>query len=290
MNRDHPPGGLNLARALLSGKDYTHYLRRQGYLLRLVRETPAWRVGAAWRDQKEIPLATTATWTLTGADPAVIDNLAAAGGRVHELEYTLGVRWPVLRGWSEVEHATSGDALGSDFEYRRTRGASGLELPLGRSVSLVPQAEYGRLSGQMTPQAAFYLGGWHSLRNLHRDEKGGTGLALARLDVIWTADVLEVARIPHPEAFPIQVGAFGGVGAVWGEDPYGGPTVAGTDWPEDREWYPEAGLSLLYRPGLPEPNAYLRLSYAVGLGPREHDGRWSIQYTRPLDLVHPFGD
>jgi hypothetical protein len=290
MNRDHPPGGINLARALFAGTDYSHYLRRQGYEVRLASENDAVRAEVAWRDHKEMPVATTATWTITRARAKLEFNQPAAEGRARELVYGLGLRWPRLNGWSDFEYTTSGDAIGSDFEYRRAGAALGLEVPLGRAASLVPQVEYGRMWGTMTPQSAYYIGGSYSLRSLHRDADGGTGLAIARLDLIWSGDLLETARIPHPAAFPIQASVFGGVGAVWGEHPYGGPTVPGDNWPQEQEWLPEAGAAIMYRPGLPVPDAYLRASYAVRLGPREHEGRWNLSYVRALDLVNPFGE
>jgi hypothetical protein len=190
----------------------------------------------------------------------------------------------------EVSHHTSGGAIGSDFEYRRTRVALSGAFGLGRIATAVPQLLYGRLTGTPLPQASFFLGGSHSLRSVPTSSRAGTGLALARVDVIGATDILRWARIPHPDAFPLQAGIFGGIGAVWGPDPTGGPAVPGVDWPDDRHaWLSEAGVSILYQPGIPDPTWLLRLSRSWALGPARELDRWSISYTRALDLVKPFG-
>jgi len=114
----------------------------------------------------------------------------------------------------------------------------------------------------------FYLGGQHSLRSLTGDSRGGTGLALARLDVVESPDLLTLAHIPHPAMLPLQAGVFAASGAVWGADPYGGPSVPGLDWPRRQGWLSEAGASLIYQPGIPDPLWMLRLNVAWPLGPR----------------------
>jgi hypothetical protein len=241
------------------------------------------RVGYA--DQLQSPLSTTTTWSLTGAraDPAF--NLAAAFGRMREIRYEAGVQLPVVPVFLQANYATSGDAIGSDFEYRRSRLAASGDWALGESFSIVPQVAYGRLSGQAVPQASLYMGGSRTLRSLPGAGLGGTGLALARLDLVGHEDVLALMRIPHPDAFPIHLGAFAATGAVWGADPYGGPTIAGTDWPNREDWLHEAGVQVLYRPGIPEADGYLRISYAWPLGPTDREGRWAVSYSRALDLV-----
>jgi hypothetical protein len=57
------------------------------------------------------------------------------------------------------------------------------------------------------------------------------------------------------------------------------------DWPNEQEWKHEGGFQLLYRPGIPETNAFLRFSYAWPLGPDERRARYAISYSQPLDFV-----
>jgi len=146
----------------------------------------------------------------------------------------------------------------------------------------VPQFSYGRLTGDLPPQASFYLGGSGSLRSLHRDQRGGSGLALAKLDLIGAQDLLALLHIPHPEALPLQGALFAATGAGWGRDPYTGTVVPGGDWPDRRGWVSEAGASLLYNTAL---FPTLHLSYAWPIGPGPHEGRWTVWFARPLDLL-----
>ncbi len=281
---------LTTAYALIGGADTRRYLRRDGVELGLERSSEWLVLGAGFRDMLETPLETTATWTLTGSDPQVPGNLAAAPGRAREGRFEAALRWPRLPVYSEIVHETAGRAVGSDFTYRRTRASIGADLGLSRWAALVPQATYGRLSGQPVPQQAFYLGGASSLRSLEGAERGGTRLALGRVDLLGSSDLLALAHIPHPAAFPLQAGAFAAAGAVWGVNPYGGGAVPGGSWPHRQDWLTEAGVSLIYQPGIPDPLRLVRLNLAWPLGPGSTGMRMSLTYSRALDLLRPFED
>ncbi len=285
MNRDDSEAALNTVRALLFGADWMHYLRRDGFEGSIAHDHGAWRALAAWRDQLESPLAPTATWNLAGRRPDLASNLPAALGRVREARYGLGIRWPLVPLATEAELATSSRRLGSDFEYRRARAAAGMDLTLGRALSLLPQAAWGHLSGEALPQDAFYLGEGTTLRSLHRDDLGGSTFAAARLDLIEAPDLLELLRLPHPAALPLQAGVFAGSAAVSGRDPYTGAVTPGDGWPEPSAWRSEAGVSLLYSSALFESASFLRLSCAWPLGPERGPARWSLTFSRALDLL-----
>ena len=212
--------------------------------------------------------------------------MPAAEGRMREFQFQATVRTPFVPAYVAAEYHTSGDAIGSDFEYRRTQVAVAGEVAAGRIMTFVPQFMYGRATGNVTPQAAFYLGGSRTLRTVDGSGIGGTGMSLIRIDVVGQHDVLELLHIPHPAAFPIQLGAFFASGAIWGDDPYGGPTRPGIDWPKQQDWLNEVGIEVLYRPGIPQTDGFLRFSYAWPLGPRgERRARYTISYSQPLDLI-----
>ncbi|HEY2953999.1 MAG TPA: hypothetical protein VGK89_01975 [Candidatus Eisenbacteria bacterium] len=290
MDRDFGDLQFAMLDAFVTGKDYQRYLRRDGFEVRLAREARSWRAAAGFRDLLESPLATRVTWNLAGATPAVRDNLAAARGRNHEFAIEAAARWPRLPVRSEIEHASSSRAAGSDFEYRRTRVSLAADLAAGRWLAIVPQLSYGRLSGEPVPQAAFFLGGAHTLRSIPGGSRGGEGLALARLDAIEAHDLLALARLPHPAWLPLQAAAFAAAGSAWGADPYGGPRRGGVDWPDAEHWALEAGASLLWRPGLPDPTGFVRASYAWPLGPGREPARFTLSWSRAIDLVGPFGE
>jgi hypothetical protein len=281
LDRDDE-GLLALARAFLWGSDWTQYHRNEGFEGSVAHQHGWWQASAGYRDLLQSPLPTTATWNLFDRDLELPWNLPATRGRIHEFEYTAAARWPRLPLRTEIGYLTSSRRLGSDFEYRRLHAAAGLDLTLGRRASLVPQFSYGRLTGDLLPQASFYLGGGSTLRSLHRSEQGGTGMALAKLDLIGAQDLLALLRIPHPAALPLQGALFAASGALWGRDPYTGTVLRGGSWPDRRDWVSEAGASLLYNSAL---FPTLHFSYAWPLGPGAREGRWTVSFTRPLDLL-----
>jgi hypothetical protein len=289
LDHDNEDDLLPITYALVWGADARRYLRRDGVTTSLGFEHPSWRGRIAYRDELESPLAVTARWNLTHHELTVPDNPAARFGRTRELGYRLATRTPWVPFTAEAEYLTASRRIGSDLDYRRTRLALGGDLPVARWLTLVPQLEWGRLSGEAAPQAAFYLGGPSTLRSLEGGALGGTGLALGRLDLVELPDLLAIAHVPHPAMLPLQAAAFVASGAVWGADPYGGPTAPGVDWPHRGAFRSEAGVSLLYRPGLPNPNQYVQVSWAWPIGPHAQGARISLNYTRGLDLVHPLG-
>jgi len=290
IDRDSDDIQLAMLRAFFSGTDYKHYLRRDGFEGSIARETERWRARAGYRDMLERPLATTATWNLVNAEPVVKGNLPAARGRNREFSVEAGIRAPGVPVWAEAGYASSSGAVSSDFEYRRMRAALAADFAAGRRIAIVPQFAYGRLTGDPVNQASFYLGGSNSSRGLLGATRGGTGMALARLDVIAPDDVLALAHLPHPAWLPIQIGAFVSAGAVWGADPYGGPKRGGLDWPDEEHWVSEAGGALLWRPGLPDPAGFFRFSYAWPLGPARESARFTATYSRALALVKRIGE
>jgi hypothetical protein len=278
---------FRLVRAFVPGTDREHYFLREGVRVGIERATDTWRVGLAYRNHLEKPLATTTTWNLLRNEPSLIFNLPAAEGRAVETRADFGIRVPRYGVQTDAWIGVASEGLGSDFDYTRTRIAVGIERPLGRIASLLPQLEYGRLTGDAIPQASFYLGGSHSLRSFPTGSFGGTVKALGRLDLYFPQDLLALARIPHPAMLPISLGLFAATGAVAGTDPYGGPAVEGEAWPDESAWKSEAGAALLWRPGIPSPIGFVRFDAAWRLGPGDGN-RFSLEYSVPMDLLKAF--
>lgn len=283
-----PDGSMSwqrVLRSLFNGSDRHHYYRREGYQVRLERESSRWRVSGQFRDQVESPLATTTTWNLLSNEPEIPFNLPAAEGRVRETELEATVRVP-RTGWQAEAHVRlAGQVLASDFDYQRYAFATGGDIGLGHIATAVPQLVYGWLDGDVIPQASFYFGGPHSLRSLPTNSLAGTSKAFGKLDLIFTPDLGKVLHLPIPSPVVLQGGVFAGSGAVWGDSPYGGPSVGGDALPEANAWLSEVGVSLLYRPGIPEPRGFLRLDYARGVG-NNIESKVTVHYSVPLDLLH----
>ncbi|HEY6867099.1 MAG TPA: hypothetical protein VI792_07580 [Candidatus Eisenbacteria bacterium] len=283
MNRDWHEIFLDAARALVNGSDRTNYLRHDGWRASFERESDSWRAGLGVRDMLESPAATTATWNLLHRDLVVTPNLPAAYGRVREIGIGAGARVPGTAARVQADGWTSGPALSSDLTYDRVRVALGADVTAGRWASVLPQAAWGFVSGNPTPQESFYLGAGPTLGSVPRDALGGTSFALAKLEVIAAGDLLGMVRIPHPALLYLQPAAFVATGAVGGADPYGGPARAGDRWPEPANWLSEAGVSLVYMPGL--FGSTVRMSEAWPLGPTTRRERFVFVISHALDLL-----
>lgn len=289
MNRDNEERNLRKVRAFLNGTDRSHYLRHDGWSLSLSREEAAWRGMVRFRDALESPLATTATWNLLDRTPSVPWNLGATLLRAREVTAELTAYVPRTPVAAEVRFAHADGAYGSDVDHRRLRVAAGVDVPVGRWASLVAQSAYGRLGGDFTPQAAFYMGGPVLLRGTPHDAIGGRSMAIGKLDLITNVNLLELIGMPRAEAFPIAPAAFVESGAVWGEDPYGGPGSPGDAWPDDDgAWVQSAGLALIYSSALFE-GELLRFNLGWPIGSDTGDARFTVTVSRPLDLLRPLG-
>lgn len=286
LNRDYFNAAFAMVNSLFFGGDRHSYLRRDGVRASFARRTSAWRATAAYRNELESPLATTATWTLTGADPEVIDNVPATFGRVSEVSLAGSMKLPWAPFTVEGTAWNAGGALGGDLAYHRYRAAVGGALALGRHVAFAPQAEYARLTGAALPQDALYLGGPYSLLSVDSQGLQGTGRAVGRADLIVHDDVLELLRLRRHAAFPIQVGAFAASAARWGYDPATGVArLTARDWPGSEQWVSEAGVSLMYRPGLPDPETFFRVDYVWPLGPGGRESGVQVSWKRTLHLL-----
>ena len=131
------------------------------------------------------------------------------------------------------------------------------------------------------------MGGGPGLRSANANALQGTGKAVASVDLLLQDDVLALLHVPHPAAFPIQVGAFAGAASRWGFDPASGRArLTARDWPDRGEWLCEAGASLLYRPGLPSPETFVRVDYVIPIGPDDRQPRIAFSYTRALSVLN----
>jgi hypothetical protein len=291
INRDWDEFEIAALRALFSGNDNQSYLRRDGFTAGLTRVGGGWRAALKYRYWREASLNVVSSYNFAH-DPLVNPfNLAVTRGRASELGIDWRAQIPGTLFRAQLGFGWSDGVIGSDFDYRRLRLGLAGDLPAGRHVSFVPQAVYGRLSGEAVPQAKFYLGGPGTLRSVPTDSFSGTGLAVARLDVIGHDDILAVMHIPHPAMFPIQIGLFAATGAVW-QPPDSLPGAPSAGWPERSDWRSEAGFSFLYRPGIPDEEAYVKINAAWPVGNvdrlGDHEVRWSVTYSRALDLLKPF--
>ncbi len=287
FDRDHFDRQFDALYAVVYGNDRNHYLRTDGLDVALSRTYAQRWATLAYRNQLESPLVTMATWNLFRRKPAVIENRAAALGRASEARLSAGARLPRVPVTVEAQWWGAGGPLGGDFEYSRARVAAGGAFPLGELFALLPQAHYGRVTGQALPQNAFYLGGGPGLRVAHGQSLQGTGAAGASLELLLQDDLLHALHLRQPPVFPIQASVFAGLGACWGYDPVTGlARLTDANFPESREWQPEVGASLLFRPGIPDPDQYIRFTWALPVGPGDRGMRAALSIGTSLSSLH----
>lgn len=285
FERERREDVLNIVHALW-GDDRQDYLRRDGVETSLDVSAANAHAGVSWRDQLESGLVTTSRWTITGGGPELLENRAPRVGRMREWGVSLGGTLPLTRLRLEGSGASSDPTLGSDASYRRLRVVMGGDVSLGRHLGFVPQVSYGRLWGEAVPQAAFFLGGTHSLRTLDRNAVTGTGHLFARGELVLADDLRRLLRLPLPAWLPLQASAFTASGALWGHDATGRtPTPTRRDGPRATEWRSEAGVGLSWRPGVPRPDTYVRLEASWPIGPDARGVAYTIALQRLQDLL-----
>jgi hypothetical protein len=218
-------------------------------------------------------------------DPRANDPVVE--GRARELSLAGEVTIPGTRFHLRGTHWTSDPRMGSDFTYRRTSLLAAGDVSLGTHLALVPRASYGRLRGEVLPQDAFYFGGAHDLRTLDPYSVSGSGLAFARTDLVLVDDLGPLLHLPLPAWMPLQLGAFAGSGAIFGSDAATGTALPSRrDWPRRSEWMSEAGVSLAWRAGIPDPLSALRFEYALPIGADERSAGFMISFSHPLGDLH----
>lgn len=287
LHRDTYEPWLSELAAFVNGDDHEHYLRQDGWSARARFVGPRNLAALTWRDQLESARTTTSTWTLFGDGPVVPQNDPAATGRVREANLALVTTLPGTRLRMAYNQWTSSPALGSAFDYRRLRVDMGGDVSIGDHLGLVSQVSYGRLHGEAVPQAAFVLGGVHSLRTLEADPESGTGAVFARSELVLVDDLRRVLRLPLPAWMPLQFGANIATGAIWDHEIGRRFRSDGRDVPDPRDWRSEAGVSLMWRTGIPDPSSRARLECSWPIGVDDRTVTWTVSYQRLLDLLPP---
>ncbi len=286
LNRDHYSAFFTFVDAFVYGTDRHSYLRRDGVRTSARVSTTGRWAELGYRNELESPLVTTATWNLLGRRLTLEPNAPAAFGRASEVRLAAGAQVPGTPLEASVTAWNAGGALGGDLGYHRYLAALGGGFGLGPHLAFTPQVEYSRLTGAALPQDALYLGGSYSLLTVEPQSLAGTGRAVARVELMTLDGVQRLVGWKEDSAFPIQLGAFAGLAARWGYDPATGvPRVTPRDWPGSEQWMSEAGVSVMFRPGLPDPESYLRIDYAWPLGPNDREAKLYLSWKRTLYLL-----
>ncbi len=276
---------INTVRALGWGRDLQDYQLRDGLRARIEREAHSVRVGLAYRNQLESPLITTTSWNLAHDPLLRPENRPGTLRRIREAELEATWRVPRIPLWLEGEGRISDAAIGSRSDYQRLRFAAASDIALGRWATATGQATYGRVWGETLPQNAAYLGGSQTLRSVTRGDIVGSGRVFGRIEVIETPDLLWWVPGTAGALLNLQVAGVLAAGGVFGTEPFTGQPFAGTSWPALHDWKSEAGIGLLYRPGLPDPRMFYRVDLTHALGPGESGWKTLFSVSTTFNLV-----
>ena len=134
----------------------------------------------------------------------------------------------------------------------------------------------------------FYLGGG-TLRSLDAQQLQGTGRTLAHADFI-VLDPLQIAAGHQPRAdVPGAGGRLRGRGLGVGSSTRStgiAPRQPDATCRTGATGSLRPGVSLLYRPGLPDPDSFVRLDWVVPIGADGRSSRLYLSFMRALNFLH----
>jgi hypothetical protein len=262
--------------AFLIGKDRQSFYERRGFLGLLRFAYGDWRLTAGYRDAEDKAMPKTATFSVFGSDSSVPGVTPANPDDYHE--FLGGLTW-AREDW---DFAVSLNGRGLGNAAWRLRGAIAKGIRIGRPLKAILQIEGGAAEAAAPIQRMFSVGGPRAIPSLGFGVGDTDHLLLGRLELIEAHNLFAALGIPHPDFMDFHAGAFFHYGAVW-DDPAGRDVVFSK--PPSTAWRGTAGLSLIYRPGLPDPRTQWRIQAGWPVGPEGGDMRLTLSIGREFDLI-----
>lgn len=273
---EHSQRALSTLNAVFLGTDRQSYYERRGVDASLRLRISAWDFAAGFRTAREKPYERNATFSVFGSDDRVPGVRPADQGDYHS--------WRGRAAWLPASQryaiALEGQGLGNDGW--RLRSVLGAAAGITRSVKAFAQVEGGAADPASPRQRKFELGGPRAVASLPFGTGSTDHLLLGKLELIHGESLLELLRLPRPDFFDLQLGAFFHYGVAW-DDPAGREVVFSK--PPSNAWKGTAGLSLAYRPGLPDPRTFWRFQFGWPVGPEAGEFRVTLAIGREFDLV-----
>lgn len=273
---EHSQAAVSSLNALFLGTDRQSYYERRGVDLGLRLRLSPWDFTAGYRHAKEKPLERNATVALLRDDALTPGVRPADPGTFHSLRGRAAFEPGSHRHAAVLE----GQGLGNDGW--RLRSVAGTAVGLGRAVKAIAQVEGGAAKPTAPAQRNFEIGGPRAVPSLPLGEGSTDHLLLAKLELIHSESLLELLHLPRPDFFDLQLGAFFHYGVAW-DDPAGRAIVFSK--PPASGWRGAAGVSLLYRPGLPDARTFWRFQFGWPVGPEAGEMRVTLAIGREFDLI-----
>lgn len=252
--------------------------RRDGWRARALLQRRLFSLEGTWRDEQAHTMGYPGgfDYYLLGGTP---DSRRAVPGTVRALAGSVALGASPEDGMFKARYEHAG--FGGKFEFNRVRVDLGRTFRVGSSVLFGFQAEWSAADSGAPAQELSYAGGGHGLQGYDVGAIQARQLYLGRAVALIGPDILQTLRIPHPSLLTLSLALFAEVGAA--------PVLKGGDGirpqkPAGGDWVSDVGIGLWHGPGIIDPNAYLKLSAAVPVGPRsDHKVKWAFTWTRMLD-------
>jgi hypothetical protein len=273
---EHAQPGISTLNAFFLGTDRQGYYERRGVEASARLRHGGLDVIAGYRDGKEKALARNADFALFRDDAKTPGVRPAGAGTFRHFRLRAAYEPDDRRHAALLE----GQGLGNDGW--RLRGVAGSSVGLGRTVKALVQLEGGAARTTSPAQRRFEIGGPRAVASLPYGEGSTDHLLLGKLEFLHSASLLDWLRLPRPDFFDLSLGAFFHYGVAW-DDP--GRRDIVFSMPPSAGWRGAAGLSLLYRPGLPDPRTFWRFQLGWPVGPDAGDMRLTLAIGREFDLV-----
>jgi hypothetical protein len=262
--------------AFFIGTDRQSFYKRRGFLGLIRFRWQDWHLTGGYRDANEEAMPKTTNFTLFGNDSAVPGVTLADPDDYNEL---LGGITFFRRDW-DLAVSLNGRGLGN--AAWRLRGAIAQGFRLWRPIKGVIQIEGGAAEAAAPVQRRFEVGGPAAIPSLGFGVGSTDHLLLGRLELVEAHNLFQALHIPHPDFMDFHAGAFFHYGAVW-DDPAGREVVFSK--PPSTAWRGTVGLSLVYRPGLPDPRTQWRFQAGWPVGPEGGVMRLTLSIGREFDLI-----
>jgi len=273
---EHATPRLGNLGAVVSGKNSSSLYEQRGFEGSLALWRGDVRLVAGVRHEDEEPMARVNDWTLLTAEANVPPNLAATNDRYTEPFGSLGFYR------SDWEFGALLEARGGGADRWRSRAVLAKALRLGGSVKSYLQIEGGATAANAPPQRRFELGGGRAISSLPLESGGRDHLLLGKIEFVEAHDVLKAIGLPHPDWLVLQPMLAAQGGAVW--DDAGGRNVLFSG-PPSEAWCGAVGAGLIYRIGIPDPDAVARIYLTKPIGPNSGEMRVRFSLGTTFDLL-----
>jgi hypothetical protein len=271
---EHARPRAGSARAILFGRDQQSVYESRGFRGGLTWWAGDVRMIAGWEEQKERAMPLETRWSVFGDRDSVPDNLAATPD---DYGAPFGGVAFMRTDWDLMARV---DGRGGGEDRWRLRGAIGKGVNLGSSLKAYAQAEYGAVAFGAPAQRLFSVGGPRLLRTVRTGVTNADHLLGGKIDFVASMDLLRSIGLGGPDWLVLNPWVITEAAAIWDDD----RSVVFSN-PPSQAWRGAAGGGVVFRPGVPDPDVWLRFGYIARVGRGPGQSHFTISLDRAFDLL-----